>query len=474
MRAGDLKELLHDLRQATEECFVQDRAGGPMEGCVVLTSASMYRKLQETWDPPAGARPGGEMSGEQDPWDRAESPTEPGPVRGLSASLGFFPKSGQLLKSESEDSGVEMASNEHSPSTPLGSESSFSLDGLDGFQPCADDPAGSNPEESRSGAAGLGQPDTLQERDCQRSLSASVKLAQVLQRSRKHRMAGRSARQLSRSKRSQEGAEPYGLQQPGSQGGIAGTVEEHSQAPSGHHSPEAGSPEPCGDRTEGPRDPGLTLPGQGLRYLEHVCQMLERIAQLQKANLRLQQQQAVMESRLRSQEPKHIMSLVEGPCRAPEEQAPMSDPAPGSGLELEMQEEDMSLAPWRPHPFRARSSSDTGTLWDLSRSAENDPAPFRKAAGHSCSSPSLLDQSDRGACTLPPGMRPQSNLSQWGKVKVLITRIARKSPRGSEEAVGGRRCRAEATLEKHVPHPARTFLPGLSVKKHRAKTLSVR
>lgn len=217
---------------------------------MVLTSASVYRKLQETRDSPAGARPGSEMSGEQDPWDRAESPTEPGPVQGLSASLGFFPKSGKLLKSESEDSGVEMASNEHSPSTPLGSESSFSLDGLDGFQPCTDDPAGSNAEESRSGAAGLGQPDTLQERDCQHSLSASVKLAQVLQRSRKHRMAGRSARQLSRSKRSQEGAEPYGSQQPGSQGVIAGTVEEHRQAPSGHQSPEAGSPEPCGDWTE--------------------------------------------------------------------------------------------------------------------------------------------------------------------------------------------------------------------------------
>lgn len=51
--------------------------------------------------------------------------------------------------------------------------------------------------------------------------------------------------------------------------------------------------------------------------------------------------------------------------------------------------------------------------------AENDPAPFRKAAGHSCSSPSLLDQSDRGACTLPPGMRPQvgavlCNTGSWG------------------------------------------------------------
>lgn len=62
----------------------------------------------------------------------------------------------------------------------------------------------------------------------------------------------------------------------------------------------------------------------------------------------------------------------------------MSDPAPGSGLELEMQEEDVSLAPWRPHPFRARSSSDTGTLWDLSRSTGRQwqwPGPCGNRAG---------------------------------------------------------------------------------------------
>lgn len=34
------------------------------------------------------------------------------------------------------------------------------------------------------------------------------------------------------------------------------------------------------------------MPGQGLRYLEHICQMLERVARLQQDNRLLRQQAA--------------------------------------------------------------------------------------------------------------------------------------------------------------------------------------
>ncbi|XP_026548721.1 uncharacterized protein LOC113430492 [Notechis scutatus] len=54
------------------------------------------------------------------------------PVGAVPQPLGFLPMSGRLLKSESEDSGVELASGDHVPLTPAESEKSFSLDCLDG------------------------------------------------------------------------------------------------------------------------------------------------------------------------------------------------------------------------------------------------------------------------------------------------------------------------------------------------------
>ncbi|XP_038240447.1 uncharacterized protein C8orf58 homolog [Dermochelys coriacea] len=463
---------------AVEPLWSRDGARKPWESCVVLTSASIYRKLQEASGESTAPAPepqrGSRMSGELGLWDQAGSPTEPG----LPHQLGLFPKSGWLLKSESEDSGVEMAGNENSPSTPLGSESSFSLDCLDGFQPSTADSAASDPEE---GCPEAEEPEPLRERACLRNLSVSKKLAQVMQRSGKLRAPSRSPKPLGRKSLNLVDLEllaSYGSQGLSGQGGAA---EGHSQAVSGHRSLEEQSTESCGEEVEVRRDPSLTLPGQGLRYLEHVCLMLERIAQLQQANLQLQQQQKAMESRLWGQQAENAMPSEERPCRAPEERGPSKpDPAPESRAEVEMQEEDLPLDSWRPHHFRARSVSDTGVLQDLTRSSENEPVCSRKTAMHCVSSPTLLDQPDWGAHTLPPNMRARNERSHWGKVKVLINRITRKSIRASEpspfreSAVDSRRCRLEASLEKQGSHPRRSFLPALGVKKHRSKTLSVR
>nr|XP_032656780.1 uncharacterized protein C8orf58 homolog isoform X1 [Chelonoidis abingdonii] len=466
---------------AVEQPWSRDGARKLWESCVVLTSASVYRKLQEasgeSTDPAPEPQRGSRMSGELGLWGPAGSPMEPG----LPHQLGLFPKSGRLLKSESEDSGVEMAGNENSPSTPLGSESSFSLDCLDGFQLSTADSAASDPEEGCPEAEGPEEPDPLRERAYLRNLSVSKKLAQVLQRSQKLHAPSCSPKPLGRKSLSLVELEllaSYGLQ---GLSGKEGAAEGHSQALSSHRSLEEQSTESCGEEAdvEVQRDLSLTLPGQGLRYLEHICLMLEKVAQLQQANLQLQQQQKAMESRLWGQQAENAEPSEERPCRAPEELG-LSQPEPESRAEVEMQEEDLPLDSWRPHPFRACLASDTGVLQDLIRSSENEPVCSRKTAMHCVSSPTLLDQPDWGAHTLPPNMRPRNNCSHWGKVKVLINRITRKSIRASEpslfreSAVDSRHCSLEASLEKQGSHPRRSFLPALGVKKHRSKTLFVR
>lgn len=161
---------------------------------MVHTSASVYRRLQES------------------------------PRGGLSTPRA----GGQLLKCESEDSGVEMGSTEHSPSPPAGSESRFPLDGL-------------APERTPAAE----EPDTEPPRLPHR------KLAQAAQRSRRQRVLGRGHRGAAKPPREPE--------------------------------------EPAAERP-GDAAPSGAEPGQGLRYLEHVCQMLERLAKLQQDNRLLRQQ----------------------------------------------------------------------------------------------------------------------------------------------------------------------------------------
>ncbi|KAH0623133.1 hypothetical protein JD844_031123 [Phrynosoma platyrhinos] len=150
----------------------------------------MYRKLQ---DPPTemslSLELDSRMTHKVDRWGEAGSPTEAEPHQ-----LSFLPTSGRLLKSESEDSGVEMASNDHSPSTPVGSEKSFSLDCLDGFQPSVEDSPPPAAHQSCAEEKGQEVPSPIQERTYQRSLSISKKLAQVVQRSQKHHLPSHSPR----------------------------------------------------------------------------------------------------------------------------------------------------------------------------------------------------------------------------------------------------------------------------------------
>ncbi|KAJ7427079.1 hypothetical protein WISP_09758 [Willisornis vidua] len=220
-----------------EQLHDRDGPWDTAESCIVRTSACVYRRLQESpRQPPRG------MS----TWGPPQPPSNP-------------PARGRLLKSESEDSGVEMASNEHSPSTPLGSESGFSLDGFPAEKPPGKEPGSEPPRTPRS-------------------RSASRKVLQAAQRSRRQRGPGRCPRQLSRRDTSTAdlAEPPRDPREPKEPEGAA------AAAPGGVWPPSS------------PRDPRAVpeVSGQGLRYLEHVCQMLERLARLQQDNRILRQQAA--------------------------------------------------------------------------------------------------------------------------------------------------------------------------------------
>ncbi|KAJ6653718.1 hypothetical protein lerEdw1_008789 [Lerista edwardsae] len=318
-------------------------------------------------------------------WDQAGSPTEQDFLRG------FLPTSGRLLKSESEDSGVEMASSDHAPSTPVGSEKSFSLDG---FQPSSEDGAASPPGPPETCTQ---EPAPSSDQAHHRHLSVSRKLAQVVQRTQKHRLPGRATRQL--------GRRPPSLEDLG--GLKTSRVSPTADGPAAAHcGPLPGCSTPEGRRAaeEAHVLGGLTMPGQGLRYLEHICQMLEKIAQLQRANLRLRHQHQVLECRIWAQESENEVPSEGGRGLAVVESLPEDPDAPEMEEEEEEEEDPSSLGSWRSHHFRARSASETA-LRSPAGSLGTKPDSARTATAPSASFPSLLDQLDGGSRTLPAGLK---------------------------------------------------------------------
>ncbi|XP_048367937.1 uncharacterized protein C8orf58 homolog [Sphaerodactylus townsendi] len=462
---------------SVEPLWNRDGAWKPLESSVVLTSVSMYRNLQDPQSPRESSLKlelDGKKSSEVDRWGEAGSPTEPIPHKDLHHQLSFIPTSGRLLKSESEDSGVEMASSDHSPSTPVDSEKSFTLDCVDGFQPSASTTVVSH--DSSANAGQQVEPDPSQDRPYHRNLSVSKKLAQVVQRSQKHRLPSRSSRQLGQRSRSHldlEGLKAYCAQSPVSVDDVVGTAcGENCRANSGCNTP-------LEQHTEAmvQNEPSLTMPGQGLQYLEHICQMLEKIAQLQRANQQLQYQHKLMECRLRAQEPENDGLSEETP---EESRLTGAEPLPASQAATEMEESPNSRSPYYPHHFRARSASDTHVVLSPAHHLENRPESSEKATAHFSSSPSLIDQPDGGSCTLPPGMKLKNEYSHWGKVKVLINRIKRKSVRANEQtpfgeaAPSSRWSRVDDVPGKQELHPRRRFLPSLGAKKCQSKHFPMR
>ncbi|XP_066895967.1 uncharacterized protein C8orf58 homolog isoform X6 [Kogia breviceps] len=305
-----------------------------------------------------------------------------------------------LLKLASQDSRVEMAVGDRSLATSPG----LSQDSL-------------NSEPMRSAeplAPGAMEPPARLSR-----LLASRKLEQVLERSRQLPTSSASLSQY-RSPKPPSNPE-YEMPLFGA-GGQEATEAESDL--------EAGLEEAELVRGLGP-EAWACLPGQGLRYLEHLCLVLEQMARLQQLCLQLQTQRA-------PGDPKK-----EEPALAP---SPPPSHAPGS--EVHGQQERLS------------HTEETG--------ARTASPP---KVGVPSASPSRLSE----ALAEPAHTFPSS---QGHRVKVLLNRIRWRSPRPAEAAVlpdGSAPRIASRELPERPPGQTlqKTFMPSLVVKKQRAKNLTV-
>nr|XP_042141025.1 uncharacterized protein C8orf58 homolog isoform X2 [Peromyscus maniculatus bairdii] len=176
------------------------------------------------------------------------------------------------------------------------------------------------------------------------------------------------------------------------------------------------------------------LPGQGLRYLEHLCLVLEQMARLQQLYLQLQTQR---------------------PSRDPEEEelALSSSHTPDNGVEGHR--EQLS---WTGDPgAEAASLSEVGVL---------------------TANPPRLPEALLESTHIRPSSQGHKDLSHWDKVKVLLNRIRWRSPRLPEPPAppdrSGPRMAFRNLSERTQCHTHRkTFIPTLVVKKPRTKNLSV-
>ncbi|XP_026947882.1 uncharacterized protein C8orf58 homolog isoform X5 [Sagmatias obliquidens] len=354
---------------AVEPLGGRDGAGEDLaRGCVVPGVTSTYRRIPD-------AAPG---------WS-ADSCKGHGRLRAPGRQV-------PLLKLASQDSGVEMAVGDRSLATSPGlSQDSLNSEPMQNAEPLA---------------LGATEPPARLSR-----LLASRKLEQVLERSRQ---LPTSSASLSHYRSPKPPSDPeYEMPLFGA-GGQEATKAESDL--------EAGLEEAEVVGGLGP-EAWACLPGQGLRYLEHLCLVLEQMARLQQLCLQLQTQRAPGVSEL----------WAVGP-------AGRQDP----------KEEEPALAP-SPPPSHAPGSEVHGRWERLSQTEET------------------------GASTASP---PKRDLSHWNKVKVLLNRIRWRSPRPAEAAAppdGSDPRIASRDLPERPPGQTlqKTFMPSLVVKKQRAKNLTV-
>ncbi|XP_070315771.1 uncharacterized protein C8orf58 homolog isoform X1 [Odocoileus virginianus] len=319
-----------------------------------------------------------------------------------------------LLKLASQDSGVEMAVGDSSPATSPG----FSQDSLN-FEPLG---------SAESLALGALEPPAHLSR-----LLARRKLEQVLERSHKLSVPSASLSHCHSPELPPECEMPH----------YEATGQEATEAES---DPQDGleqaevveglGPEAC---------PGL--PGQGLRYLEHLCVVLEQVANLQRLCLQLQTQRG-----------------------------------PGDSEE----EEETTLVP-SPPPSDAPDSEVHGPWGRLSQTEETGAktASPPKVGAPSASPPRLSEALAEPAHTFSSYQEHKGDRSHWNKIKVLLNRIRWGSPRPAEPATSADgpvpsescdsapRIASRGLPERPLGHPLqKTFMPSSVVKKKQDKNPS--
>lgn len=309
-----------------------------------------------------------------------------------------------LLKLAFLDSGVEMAVGDSSWATsPRLSQDSLDLEPVRSPEPLA------LPMEP---SAHLGR------------LLASQKLERVLERSSQLPTSPASLSQHRRSltptRRPEYEVPPFGAR-------VQGATKAETDR-------EAGLEEAEVVRGTGP-EAGACLPGQGLRYLEHLCLVLEQMVRLQQLHLQLQTQRP-----------------------------------PGGPVE----EEELTVAP-SPPPSRAPGSEVRGS-WELLKQTQEtgEKRASLPVAGVPSANPFRPSKVPaEPAHTFQSSQSHRRDLSHWNKIKVLLNRIRWKSPQHPEPPapLSGPASRVES---RDLPcRPLRkTFMPSLVVKKQRAKNLS--
>ncbi|XP_005355622.1 uncharacterized protein C8orf58 homolog [Microtus ochrogaster] len=311
-------------------------------------------------------------------------------------SLDF--KEGQmpLLKLASQDSGMEMVVGD----SPLATLSGLSQDSLN-LEP-------------------VGSPE-LPSAQLDRLL-ARQKLEQVLERSREFPSLSRRRGSLQLLSKPVGGVPIF-----------AGELESTEADTEADTELEAGLEEAkvVGDMESG----ALTcLPGQGLRYLEHLCLVLEQMARLQQLYLQLQTQR---------------------PSRDPEEE------------ELALSSSHIPDNRVQGHREQLSQTRDPG--------AEAAALP---EMGVLIANPPRLPEALLESTHIFPSSQGHKDLSHWDKVKVLLNRIRWRSPRLPEPPAppdsSGPRMEFRNLSERTQYHSHRkTFIPTLVIKKPRAKNLSV-
>ncbi|XP_039625555.1 uncharacterized protein LOC120539502 isoform X1 [Polypterus senegalus] len=360
-----------------------------------------------------------------------------------------------LLKSESEDSGVEMASSDHSPSTPPESEHSFFMVDRDGFHVPnlldvrLEEEKGrkrSNTEIYRT--TGADEPFFV-------PWSSSKPLEQRLFRngSKKARETEASlCRSLQRNGQESEHTAMETVQLATSAVEENAASKQSEKRSTVQHSQGWDSLdeflEACwtGDVVDAGQKE-IVHPGGGLGYLEQVCRMLEHIARLQQENQLLQKEKEAAESRLRAG------NVEECLCGSAED---FTDSSEKRRSHVDLASQLPMEEPFLPTHFRKRSSSDTRAFLNFGRSLDEVlPSP------HFISTGNLLESLSEH----PDHHTPIHKIEHkhWGKVRDLVSRFRKKAEKPA--------MLRQSSVPVDDNQPKQKFAP---IFKKREKNLSVR